>query len=130
MKAAFRKAEEYDVGKSPYGFPVYPYLWRSFPDRMAIRLEMGYRGANRLVADFGFEFQNDRGGICVHVTVWVVKPTVDPSIAGFASLPSKDTRQHVLAAGHLKGTLFGQQTRYTVETPELDEFIPPPPPDA
>lgn len=124
MKQAFRKAEEYDANNNPYGFPAFPYLWRAHPDTMAIDMEMGYRGRNRYVAQF--RFQPEFRGVRVHTAVWIIRPTSDPSIAGFAALPSKDTRLHAEAVHHLKG-LMGRPTAYTLVQP-LDGEMPPPPP--
>ena len=110
--------------RQAYGIPTYPYRWTTLPEHMTIRLDMGYRGANRYVAAFAFEFTSSIPEARCHVSVWIIRPHDDPTVEGFATLPSKDTRLHTEARSQFIGVLLGLRSHYVVSTPQEGEETP------
>lgn len=129
MNDAIRRAELFDISKSPYGVSTYPWVWNYNKDK-SIRLEMGLTdGANprRVIAMFMFQVNGPPTGIgvLVHIAVWLADPRRDPPGPDWSAIHSPNTNWHLTAINHFKGELLKVRgTGYVVFVPEE---VPPPP---
>ena len=132
MNDAIRRAVEFDLDKSPIGFPMLPYVWRYNKDSKSIRLEMGTADLEdrRVIAMFSFTMNPPPSGlgVIVHVSVWVTTPNADPRASDWAAVHSRNMNCHEMAIKFFKGELLRLQTdAYVIFVPEE---LPPPPAEA
>lgn len=135
MNDALRRAERFDIDKAPFGFPSYPYVWKSNKD--SIRLEMGLTDGlerRRVIAMFMFQVNGPPTGVgvLVHVAVWLAAdPGADPQAQGWTAVHSRNTNWHMAAINHFKGALLNVPGgAYVVSVPgELPPPLSPPPDD-
>ena len=126
MNTAFRRADLLSQDKTPYGTPVFPYVWKSLPEHKSVRLEMNQaENGDRRVASFTFDIQPGRPGVRVHVVVWIIKKKVPD--AGDAVFPSHDTRLHAKAHVYFNLSLLNAPGEFAVSLSEgLEAPLPPP----
>lgn len=116
---AISRAEELGADQSPYGIPIYPFVWSYTSQTQSIRLEMGEDTAGKKAAMFTFEDDSHRPSlrtawarhgqflpttVVVHISVFIIKNDLAPD---WSAEPIDDTRIHWDALNHFKGTLLG-----------------------
>ena len=143
MQDAYRRAETFEVSKSPYGLPSYPYVWHVAREHNSLRLEMGKTektlvgDSRRIVAMFTFQVNGPPAGVGVlaHVAVWLIPEDGEPDADGWTARHSANTNYHLSAISCFKGALLNVPgVAYAILVPEnpppppKDEELPPPPP--
>ena len=126
MNDAIRRAVEFDLDKSPIGFPMLPYVWRYNKDSKSIRLEMGTTTTfdledRRVIAMFSFTMNPPPSGlgVIVHVSVWLATLNADPRSPDWAAVHSRDMNWHEMAVKFFRGELQRLQTdAYVIFVPE------------
>lgn len=133
MNDAIRRATTFDLSKSPYGAPAYPYVWNYNKEHSSIRLEMGLTDSEsdrkRVISMFMFQVNGPPTGVgvLVHVAVWLADPSKEPSGPDWSAIHSRNTNWHMAAINHFKGALLNVPGgAYAVSVPEE---LPSPPTD-
>jgi hypothetical protein len=104
MAQALQKAKEYDTGKSPYGIPVYPYVWEksSWPFILFLNMDEPFRAV--------FSFERQRVGVLIHVSVWQKTGAMTADVVTDISL-------HLDAVHHLRGLMHHGKQNYRIDIP-------------
>jgi len=124
----FRKAEKLSPSKSPYGIPVYPYVWEVLSPELGgpdLSMDMGTDDHGHPVRA-NFFFDRTRRATFQPMTAVRVHVEVALFLGDGEEQHSMDGRMHYEAAKHVRGGLLGLSVSPYLpavreENPPLDE---------